>query len=122
MFAVEPGENLPLEAIRDAVSSSHVVRAHKATWAPPADRPNARHDLERITQAVAVAIIGAGDAAVGCPVVVPHATFAVTLKSALTAGEIRRLRRRWIKLFKDNAPDDEAAIADAFARFVMDQS
>lgn len=119
LFTVQPDDNLPVEAIYDALLLRKAPPAHQSTQSQPLLSTNFLYDLDRITQSIVNAVLDAQKINFpGDEISVSDAQIKLKLGHLYTGMELARLRRQFIVYTKMHPVEDCQKLANMFVQYL----
>ncbi|CAN7981521.1 unnamed protein product, partial [Ixodes pacificus] len=125
LFTVHWDEELPLEAVWEALRSRKAPPPNLATQCQPLASPNFLYDLDRLTsETIKVILKEQYTCAEGDQLAVPGCSekisfpMQVVLHHKFGAGELTRLRRQFLVYTKSHPVDDVAKIPNLFVHYL----
>lgn len=119
LFTVHRDEELPLEAVQEALRGRKAPPPNLATQCQPLASPNFLYDLDRVTSETIKAILKEQyTCAEGDELAVPGCSEKVVLHHKFGAGELTRLRRQFLVYTKSHPVDDVAKIPNLFVHYL----
>ncbi|XP_020776409.1 protein KTI12 homolog [Boleophthalmus pectinirostris] len=119
LFTVHQDDQLPFEAISDALLKRKAPPPNQSTQNQPLSSANFLYELDRVTQDVLMVIFNAQKTSVsGDYITVPGATEKIELSRNINMAELRKLRRQFISYTKSHPTEDSAQITNMFVQYL----
>eukprot|EP00123_Amoebidium_parasiticum_P007416 comp18113_c1_seq1/m.18777 comp18113_c1_seq1/g.18777 ORF comp18113_c1_seq1/g.18777 comp18113_c1_seq1/m.18777 type:complete len:275 (-) comp18113_c1_seq1:164-988(-) len=119
LFLVVPEDTMPVAAIAEALLAHRPPPPNQATAQPVAPDTNYLHELDRVTQTIANALLEAQKTAVvGDEVPVPNSDAKVRIKRHVTLSELMRLRRQFVSVQRLHSLQSAQRIGPLFVEFL----
>ncbi|XP_072021267.1 protein KTI12 homolog isoform X2 [Amphiura filiformis] len=118
LFTILPDDELPCEAICDAIFHRKAPPPNLSTVSQPLSETNFLHELDKITQEAVSILVNAQKTCVpGDQITIPAATEKVHLTRLVNASELQRIRRQFISYTKLHPIDDIRRLPNMFVQF-----
>ncbi|ELU04578.1 hypothetical protein CAPTEDRAFT_178515 [Capitella teleta] len=119
LFLLNPEDELPSEAICDALIRKKAPPPNLSTQSQPLSSSNFIHELDKITQNTVQFILESQKTCiVGDTIKIPGATDKLMLVKVLTLAELQRTRRQFINFCRMHPTDDSTKIGNMFIQFI----
>ncbi|XP_065813299.1 protein KTI12 homolog [Labrus bergylta] len=119
LFTILKDDNLPYEAISDALFKRKAPPPNQSTQSQPLSSTNFLYELDKITQEVLMVIFNAQKTSVpGDLLTVPGATEKIELTRSINMAELRKLRRQFISYAKTHPTENTGQISNMFVQYL----
>ncbi|XP_071787849.1 protein KTI12 homolog [Asterias amurensis] len=119
LFSVQPEDELPCQAICDAIFFRKAPPPNLSTVSQPLSATNFLHELDRITQEIVTALIVAQKTSLpGDQISIPRTNDKINLTRSVNAAELQRIRRQFITYTKMHPIEDVARLPSMFAQYL----
>lgn len=102
LFAVLPGEELPMEDIYRSLFEKKPPSANQSTQNPPTQSTNYLFELDRITQDIVAEITSARKLGAIGPVKIKNSSDTVNISPDINASQLNRMRRQYLNYSKQH--------------------
>ncbi|XP_068711586.1 protein KTI12 homolog [Montipora foliosa] len=119
LFVIQVDDDLPFDAIYDALVNRVPPPPNQATQAQPLSATNFLYELDKITQEIVSALLSSQRTFVpGDILAVPGTQEKVILNRSVNMAELRRIRRQFITYTKMHPVEDTKKIANMFVQYL----
>uniref|UniRef100_A0A3Q3MTJ1 Protein KTI12 homolog n=1 Tax=Labrus bergylta TaxID=56723 RepID=A0A3Q3MTJ1_9LABR len=120
LFTILKDDNLPYEAISDALFKRKAPPPNQSTQSQPLSSTNFLYELDKITQEVLMVIFNAQKTSVpGDLLTVPGATEKISFfLHIINMAELRKLRRQFISYAKTHPTENTGQISNMFVQYL----
>ncbi|XP_070536015.1 protein KTI12 homolog [Ptychodera flava] len=119
LFTIQWDDELPCDAICDAVFHRKAPPANMSTQSQPLSSTNFLYELDRISQDVITVLLEAQKTSIpGDKINIPGAKDKIHLTHNLNISELRRHRRQFISFTKTHPVEDTTLIANMFVQYL----
>ncbi|XP_072291835.1 protein KTI12 homolog [Eucyclogobius newberryi] len=119
LFTVHQDNQLPFEAISDALLKRKAPPPNQSTQSQPLSSANFLYELDRVTQDMLMVIFNTLKTSVsGDFITIPGATEKIELSRNVNMAELRKLRRQFISYTKSHPTEDSGQITNMFVQYL----
>ncbi|XP_022081959.1 protein KTI12 homolog [Acanthaster planci] len=119
LFTVHAEDELPCQAICDAIFSRKAPPPSLSTVSQPLSATNFLHELDKITQEIVTTLIAAQKTSLpGDIVSIPGSQDKINLTRSVSAAELQRIRRQFITYTKLHPVEDVAKLHGMFVQYL----
>ncbi|XP_038058230.1 protein KTI12 homolog isoform X3 [Patiria miniata] len=119
LFTLHPEDELPCQAICDAIFSRKAPPPNLSTVSQPLSATNFLHELDKITQEIVTTLITAQKTGLpGDTIGIPGTQDKINLTRNVNAAELQRIRRQFITYTKLHPVEDTSRLHSMFVQYL----